>query len=109
MTMGQCAWRATWSLIEPSISRANPPRPREFGESSGGPAAIAVENFQMLRARQTTDTIVDPGDRAARVNLLNWDGKGRPPGLFPPSASTGQAPPGQPDDDEPPAGTEPRP
>ena len=80
-----------------------------FGESSGGPAPIAVENFQMLRARQTSDTIVDPADRAARVNLLNWDGKGRPPGLFPPPASTGQAPPARPDDDGPPAGTEPRP
>jgi len=63
----------------------------------------------MLRARQTSDTIVDPADRAARVNLLNWDGKGRPPGLFPPPASTGQAPPARPDDDGPPAGTEPRP
>jgi nitrate reductase beta subunit len=55
-----------------------------FGESSGGPTPIAVENFHMLRERQTTDTIVDPGDKARRVNLLNWDGKGRPEGLFPP-------------------------
>jgi len=39
-----------------------------FGESSGGAAPIAVENFHMLRDRQTTD----------RVNLLNWDGKGNP-------------------------------
>jgi nitrate reductase beta subunit len=39
-----------------------------FGESSGGAAPIAVENFHLLRDRQTTD----------RVNLLNWDGKGSP-------------------------------
>jgi nitrate reductase beta subunit len=55
-----------------------------FGESSGGPAPIAVENFHMLRDRQTTDTIASPADKAHRVNLLNWDGKGRPAGLFPP-------------------------
>jgi nitrate reductase beta subunit len=45
-----------------------------FGEGSGVPTPIAVENFQMLKDRQTAD----------RVNLLNWDGKGTPPGLFPP-------------------------
>jgi nitrate reductase beta subunit len=55
-----------------------------FGESSGGPTPIAVENFHLLRDRQTTDTIADPAGRTRRVNLLNWDGKGRPEGLFPP-------------------------
>jgi nitrate reductase / nitrite oxidoreductase, beta subunit len=55
-----------------------------FGESSGGPAPIAVENFHMLVERQTSDALVDPGRRELRVNLLNWDGKGRPEGLFPP-------------------------
>jgi nitrate reductase beta subunit len=55
-----------------------------FGEGSGGVSPIAVENFHMLKERQTTDTFVDPADRHARVNLLNWDGKGRPEGLFPP-------------------------
>jgi nitrate reductase beta subunit len=58
-----------------------------FGESSGGPAPIAVENFRMLRNRQTSDTIVDPADKPRRVNLLNWDGKGRPEGLFPDRSS----------------------
>ena len=33
--------------------------------------------------RPATD-FADPGERGARINLLNWDGKGRPPGLFPP-------------------------
>jgi nitrate reductase beta subunit len=55
-----------------------------FGEGSGGPSPIAVENFQMLQARQTSDSIVDPSDKASRVNLLNWDGRGAPDGLFPP-------------------------
>jgi nitrate reductase beta subunit len=49
---------------------------------------VAVENFQMLKQRQTADDL--SGDDAAgrdrtrgRVNLLNWDGKGSPRGLFP--------------------------
>ena len=58
-----------------------------FGEGSGRGFRndpIAVENFHMLAQRQTTDTVADPATRKARVNLLNWDGKGVPPGLFPP-------------------------
>jgi nitrate reductase / nitrite oxidoreductase, beta subunit len=35
------------------------------------------------RSRRHGD-FADPGERGARINLLNWDGKGRPPGLFPP-------------------------
>ncbi|WP_221652930.1 nitrate reductase subunit beta, partial [Actinotalea ferrariae] len=58
-----------------------------FGEGSGGAFRndpIAVENFHMLQQRQTADTIADPASRRAKVNLLNWDGKGAPSGLFPP-------------------------
>ena len=55
-----------------------------FGESSGGPQPIAVENFQALRQRQTSDEFVDPADTARRVNLLNWDGKGAASDLMPP-------------------------
>ena len=55
-----------------------------FGEGSGRPVPIAVENFQMLRDRQTSETLASPEDKSARVNLLNWDGKGVPTGLFPP-------------------------
>jgi nitrate reductase beta subunit len=54
-----------------------------FGEGSGGTTPIAVENFHMLKERQTTDTFVDPDNKHNRVNLLNWDGKGTPEGLFP--------------------------
>ncbi|WP_280415880.1 nitrate reductase subunit beta [Nocardia carnea] len=54
-----------------------------FGESSGGPAPIAVENFHMLRNRQTADAPTTVRGQG-RVNLLNWDGKA-PDGLFPPT------------------------
>jgi nitrate reductase beta subunit len=43
---------------------------------------VAVENFQMLKQRQTADTISGT-EKKGRVNLLNWDGKGSPRGLFP--------------------------
>jgi nitrate reductase beta subunit len=55
-----------------------------FGEASGGPAPIAVENFHALRQRQTSDTFVDPADGRRRVNLLNWDGKGAAADVMPP-------------------------
>ena len=55
-----------------------------FGEGSGAPTPIAVENFQMLQDRQTADSLAGPEHKGTRVNLLNWDGKGSPPGLFPP-------------------------
>ncbi|WP_158370171.1 nitrate reductase subunit beta [Cellulosimicrobium cellulans] len=60
-----------------------------FGEGSGGAFRndpVAVENFHMLQQRQTADTVADPSSRRARVNLLNWDGKGAPEGMFPPRA-----------------------
>jgi len=55
-----------------------------FGEASGTPAPIAVENFHLQRDRQTADSAAAPDGKQARVNLLNWDGRGRPDGLFPP-------------------------
>jgi nitrate reductase beta subunit len=54
-----------------------------FGEMSGAPVPVAVENFQMLRDRATTDTLSTPDGRPARMNLLSWDGKGSPAGMFP--------------------------
>ncbi|GAA1523711.1 nitrate reductase beta subunit [Agromyces terreus] len=57
-----------------------------FGSSSGQPVPVAVENFHVLKNRQTADRPSTPG----RVNLLNWDGNGTPPdGLFPPKSSGG--------------------
>ena len=61
-----------------------------FGEGSGGLPPIAVENFQMLQDRQTADSMAAPADKASRVNLLNWDGKGSPTGLFPPRSDEGE-------------------
>jgi nitrate reductase beta subunit len=55
-----------------------------FGEGSGAPTPIAVENFHALRDRQTSDTVAAPEGKSSRVNLLNWDGRGTPAGLFPP-------------------------
>jgi nitrate reductase beta subunit len=54
-----------------------------FGEASGRPVPVSVETFHALKERQTTSTVGDPERPRARVNLLNWDGKGSPPGLFP--------------------------
>jgi nitrate reductase / nitrite oxidoreductase, beta subunit len=54
-----------------------------FGEASGRPSPVAVETFQALRQRQTSDVSVSGSELQGRVNLLNWDGKGTPEGLFP--------------------------
>ena len=64
-----------------------------FGEGSGAPTPIAVENFQMLQSRQTSDTVAEVGSRRGRVNLLNWDGRGVPDGLFPPPDEAPSTPP----------------
>jgi nitrate reductase beta subunit len=80
-----------------------------FGESSGGVTPIAVENFHMLKTRQTTDTLIDPANKAQRVNLLNWDGKGAPEGLFPPKDDARHGPEGGGVGPDSPAVTEPKP
>ena len=54
-----------------------------FGESSGAPQPLAVENFHLLKERQTSQTPAAPQDRASRVNLLNWDARGSSEGIFP--------------------------
>lgn len=54
-----------------------------FGEASGRPVPVAVETFHALKHRQTSEDVADPQDRSARVNLLNWDGKGVVDGMFP--------------------------
>jgi nitrate reductase beta subunit len=55
-----------------------------FGEASGMPVPVAVENFHALKQRQTSEAVLDTGNKRGRVNLLNWDGKGAPTGVFPP-------------------------
>ncbi|MDP9861006.1 MULTISPECIES: nitrate reductase subunit beta [Streptosporangium] len=49
-----------------------------FGETSGQPVPVSVESFHSLRQRQTSEEVTHE-----RVNLLNWDGKGVPEGMFP--------------------------
>jgi len=79
-----------------------------FGESSGGVTPIAVENFHMLKERQTADSPTAPSD-PGRVNLLNWDGKGAPSGLFPPRPGAGRGAPELMEGTDPDAETEPKP
>ncbi|MDP9884756.1 nitrate reductase beta subunit [Sinomonas atrocyanea] len=55
-----------------------------FGEGSGRPVPVAVETFHALKQRQSSDGEVQPGTLRGRVNLLNWDGRGVPEGIFPP-------------------------
>ncbi|MFD4353957.1 nitrate reductase subunit beta [Nocardia sp. NPDC058518] len=52
-----------------------------FGETSGKPVPVAVETFHALKQRQTSEST--PAGNGSRVNLLNWDGKGAPEGMFP--------------------------
>ncbi|GAB3580259.1 nitrate reductase subunit beta [Calidifontibacter terrae] len=72
-----------------AVSGYDDPEPASspFGEGSGTGALtpVAVENFRMLQERQTSDgdTLVSGGSKAGRVNLLNWDGRGVPEGMFP--------------------------
>nr|GLK41017.1 hypothetical protein GCM10017611_78920 [Rhodococcus wratislaviensis] len=54
-----------------------------FGEASGGPVPVAVETFHALKERQSTETMSANSRHPSRVNLLNWDGKGTPDGMFP--------------------------
>jgi hypothetical protein len=63
-----------------------------FGEASGRPVPVSVETFHALRERQTASGIADPQRPGARVNLLNWDGKGVSEGMFPPRPATPDTP-----------------
>ena len=61
-----------------------------FGEASGSP--VPVVGGDVPRAAGTADQrprSPSPADPGARINLLNWDGKGRPDGLFPPQPTDG--------------------
>ncbi|MFD3812938.1 nitrate reductase subunit beta [Rhodococcus sp. NPDC058639] len=74
------------SATDCSLSFAGGPGMYEsgpFGESSGGPVPVAVETFHALAERQTTEALAVNEREPSRVNLLNWDGKGAPTGLFP--------------------------
>jgi nitrate reductase beta subunit len=56
-----------------------------LGEASGPLTPVSVETFHALQQRQTSDAPASDNTLRGRVNLLNWDGHGRPDGLFPPT------------------------
>ncbi len=60
-----------------------------FGEASGRPTPVAVETFHALRQRQTSETPAGGASMKGRTNLLNWDGNGAPPGMFPSRGAPG--------------------
>ncbi|WP_144836544.1 nitrate reductase subunit beta, partial [Kocuria rosea] len=60
-----------------------------FGEASGTPMPVAAENFAALQARQRGTDPTGNEELGGRVNLLNWDGRGKPQGLFPPQDGNG--------------------
>ena len=62
-----------------------------FGEASGRPTPVTIEDFHALKQRQSSDDVPDTSGMKGRVNLLNWDGRGRPEGLFPPNPRDGAA------------------
>jgi nitrate reductase molybdenum cofactor assembly chaperone len=57
------------------------------GEGSGRPMTpVAIENLRVLqgaRAESEKAELVSGGSTRGRVNLLTWDGKGIPAGMFP--------------------------
>ena len=61
--------------------------PEIFGEGSGGGMTpVAVENMRVLTETQSAegfDDISQQNPLRGRVNLLNWDGRGVPEGMFP--------------------------
>jgi nitrate reductase beta subunit len=77
-----------------------------FGESSGGVTPIAVENFHMLKERQTADALTP---MSGRVNLLNWDAKAGTEGLFPAKPGAERGAPGLAETGDPAAETLPPP
>jgi nitrate reductase beta subunit len=63
-----------------------------FGETSGQPVPMAVESFQALKQRQTSEDVGVGAGRPSRVNLLNWDGKGSPDTMFAPRPGSPRLP-----------------
>ena len=74
--------------------RSCPPSARSPSTAAGSTTSSARARERRRRSRSRTSRCSRTGrpptrwpaprTRASRVNLLNWDGKGSPPGLFPP-------------------------
>ena len=80
-------WAARWTS---TVDRTRWVESGPFGEASGRSTPVAVETFHALKQRQTSDSATSDETLRGRVNLLNWDGNGSPPGMFPssPDATT---------------------
>ena len=63
-----------------------------FGEGSGVPTPIAVENFQMLQDRQTADTLAAPADKALAGQPPQLGRQGQPERAVPAPADEEEAP-----------------
>ena len=60
-----------------------------FGEASGRPVPVAITTYSALKQRQQADAAASSEGLHHRAGMLNWDGNGRPQGLFPPSEGEG--------------------
>ncbi|MFE5769636.1 nitrate reductase subunit beta [Streptomyces sp. NPDC056485] len=52
-------------------------------DGEGGPGMYTAETFHAPPAAPGPDAEPEPGSLSGRVNLLNWNGRGAPAGLFP--------------------------
>ncbi len=63
-----------------------------FGEGSGAPTPIAVENFTMLKNRQTSDTMAAPEDKGVAGQPAQLGRQGHPRGVVPATAEASPEP-----------------
>ena len=68
-----------------------------FGEGSGTPTPIAVENFQMLQDRQTSDSLAGPENKAAGSTCSTGTARAHPPGCSRRRGRTRERPPAEAD------------
>ena len=78
--------------VIPTSYSAEPGSPVDLGcslDEAGGPGMYDVEQFHTTSLLGTPDPVPEPATDPAgaslegRVNLLGWNGQGRPDGLFP--------------------------
>ena len=61
-----------------------------YAKTPGMPLNSTVDNYNAMRGEATRGESTGP-TTPGRVNLLNWNGDGAPPGMFPPVADPGSA------------------
>src|SRR5437868_4682808 len=55
----------------------------EESATSTGCSLDGVDGVESFHGQPSTGALTDPAERKGRVNLLDWDGSGKPSGLFP--------------------------